>query len=113
MDESRREISCVFQNENALFLSFMPFVKDGGLFIRTKEVYQLDDPVTVFIIFFDEPETHQLEGRIVWITPKSAQGNKTAGIGVQFLGENKCQVCKKIKIYLAGRLKSALSTDTM
>lgn len=113
MDDGRNELSCVFQNENALFLSFMPFVRDGGLFVRTKQTYQLDDQVTLLLTFFDEPEVHRVQGRVVWITPQGAQGNKMAGIGVQFSSENKRQMCNKIETYLAGRLKSALSTDTM
>ena len=113
MDEGRNELSCVFQNENVLFLSFMPFVKDGGLFVRTKESYQLDDPVTLLLTFFEEPEIHRVEGRVVWITPKGAQGNKMAGIGVQFLSENKRQMCNKIETYLAGMLKSTQLTDTI
>ena len=113
MDDGRNELNCVFQNENALFLSFMTFVKDGGLFVRTKHTYQLDDQVTLLLTFFDEPEVHRVLGRVVWITPQGAQGNKMAGVGVQFLSENKRQICNKIETYLAGRLKSVLSTDTM
>ena len=32
----------------------------------------------------DDNEKIPLSGKIVWITPKGAQNNKTAGVGVQF-----------------------------
>ena len=108
-----KNISCVFHNENALFLSFMPFVKDGGLFVHTKNGYGLGDSVTLSITLFDEPEVNIVEGKVIWVTPKGAQGNKPAGIGVQFTSQNKRQVCNKIEKYLTGKLKSVHSTDTM
>ena len=113
MTDDNQVISCVFHNENALFLSFMPFVVDGGLFAHTKSVYELGSSVTLSITLLDDPEVHIIEGRVIWITPKGAQGNKPAGIGVQFTSENKRQVCNKIEKLLAGKLKSTHSTDTM
>ena len=113
MTDDTKILSCVFHNENALFLSFMPFVKDGGLFVHTKNAYDLGDPVTLSITLFDEPEINTIEGKVIWVTPKGAQGNKPAGIGVQFTSENKRQVCNKIEKYLTGKLKSVHSTDTM
>lgn len=51
-------------------------------------------------------------GKVVWITPKGAQGNRAAGIGVQFNdGDNTAR--NKIETYLAGALKSDRPTHTM
>lgn len=113
MTDDDKVLSCVFHNENALFLSFMPFVKDGGLFVHTKDTYELGDLVTLSIMLFDEPEVNIVEGKVIWITPKGAQGNKPAGIGVQFISENRRQVYNKIEKYLTGKLKSVHPTDTM
>lgn len=113
MEERSKALTCHFKNENDLLQSYMPFLKDGGLFIRTKYDYELEDKITLIITLFDDPEVYTIESRVVWITPKGAQGNKSAGIGLQFLSENKRQVCNKIETYLAGRLKSVTSTDTM
>jgi type IV pilus assembly protein PilZ len=113
MSDDSQVTQCIFNNERALFLSYMPFVKDGGLFIHTKTTYELGDKVTMSIKFFEDSESHLVEGKVVWITPKGAQGNKPAGIGVQFTSENKRQVCNVIETRLAGLLKSAQPTDTM
>jgi type IV pilus assembly protein PilZ len=59
-----------------------------------------------------EPEKIPVAGKVVWITPKGAQGNKVAGIGVQFTGDTTI-ARDKIETYLAGALKSDRMTHTM
>jgi hypothetical protein len=62
----------------------MPFVKNGGLFMPTNKPYRLGDDVFMLLSFMDDPEKLPVAGRVVWISPRGAQGNRTAGIGVQF-----------------------------
>mgnify|MGYP000627780561 CR=1 FL=1 len=52
-------------------------------------------------------------GKVAWITPKGAQGNKIAGIGVQFSELDKGATKSKIENQLAGALKSDRPTHTM
>ena len=54
----------------------------------------------------DDNEKIPLSGRIVWITPKGAQNNKTAGVGVQFNSLDKGATRDKIEKLLAGALSS-------
>ncbi|MGL6036999.1 MAG: PilZ domain-containing protein [Legionella sp.] len=105
--------SCVFTNVNTLYLAYMPFVKNGGLFIRTKHSYSLGQQLNLSIKLFNEVEEYIVEGAVVWITPKGAQNNKQPGVGVQFLSENSRFVSNKIDTYLASMLKSAQLTDTI
>ena len=106
-------INCTFSSEESLYLAYMPFIKGSGLFVRTKISYELGSPVSLSVQLLNEPEVYLVEGVVVWITPKGAQGNKPAGIGVQFSGENSRQFCNKIETYLAGMLKSTQITDTI
>jgi type IV pilus assembly protein PilZ len=46
------------------------------------------------------------------VTPKRAQGNRAAGIGVQFNAQDDT-ANKKIEAYLAGSLESDRPTHTM
>jgi type IV pilus assembly protein PilZ len=51
-------------------------------------------------------------GKVAWITPKGAQGNRAAGVGVQFNdGDNTAR--SRIETHLAGALKSDRPTHTM
>jgi type IV pilus assembly protein PilZ len=106
-------IHCNFSTEALLYLAYMPFVKGGGLFVRTKNGYELGSNVMLSVQLLNEPDSYLVEGKVVWITPKGAQGNKPAGIGVQFTGENSRHFCNKIETYLAGMLKSTQITDTI
>ena len=60
----------------------------------------------------DEPEKVPVAGKVVWITPKGAQGNRSAGVGIQFTEPNSVAV-NKIETYLAGVLTSERPTHTM
>jgi type IV pilus assembly protein PilZ len=113
MEGGVKQITCSFPNESALYLSYMPFVKGGGLFIRTNPTFALGDAVELSIKLLNELELYVVSGLVVWITPKGAQGNKPPGIGVQFQGDNSRTLCNKIETYLAGLLKSSQITDTI
>ena len=113
MTEELRNISCVYSTEAALYLAYMPFIKGGGLFIRTNPNFVLGAGVQLTITLFKEPEPFIVPAKVVWITPKGAQGNKPPGIGVQFEGPNSRSLCNKIETYLAGMLKSTQLTDTI
>jgi type IV pilus assembly protein PilZ len=106
-------LSLTIRDKGALYAAFMPFVKNGGLFIPTARSYRLGDEVFMLLSLMEEKEKMPIAGRIVWITPKGAQGNRTAGIGVQFSELDKGQTRNKIENYLAGALKSERQTHTM
>lgn len=105
-------LSLTIRDKAVLYAAYMPFVKNGGLFIPTSKSYNLGDEVFMLLSLMDEPEKIPVAGKVVWITPRGAQGNRTAGIGVQFSGEDDA-ASKKIETYLAGALESERPTHTM
>lgn len=62
----------------------------------------------------DSSERMPVAGKVVWVTPTGAQGNRPAGIGVQFpdTGEGE-SVRSKIETTLAGTLGADQPTQTM
>jgi type IV pilus assembly protein PilZ len=53
-------------------------------------------------------------GKVVWVTPTGAQGNRTAGIGVQLAETPEGDAIRgKIEATLAGILTSDKPTHTM
>lgn len=113
MTEKTTLINCSFSSEASLYLAYMPFVKGGGLFIRTTNLFPLGEQVKLSVILLNEHEPYVVDGKVVWITPKGAQSNKPTGIGIQFSGENSRYLSNKIDTYLAGMLKSTQLTDTI
>ena len=77
-------LSLTIKDKSALYLAYMPFVRNGGLFIPTNSSYKLGDEVFMLLSVMGEEEKIPVAGRVIWITPKGAQGKRTAGIGVQF-----------------------------
>ena len=106
-------LSLTIKDKSALYAAYMPFVKGGGLFIPTKKEYQLGDEVFMLLTLMDDPEKIPVAGKIVWITPVGAQGNRAAGIGVQFSDQDDGAARNKIEGYLAGALDSDRPTHTM
>ena len=105
-------LSLTIKDKSVLYAAYMPFIRDGGLFIPTSKQYQLGDEVFMLLKLMEEPEKIPVAGKVVWITPKGAQGNRAAGIGVQF-SEGDTLARNKIETYLAGALKSDRPTHTM
>ncbi len=105
-------LSLTMKDKAVLYAAYMPFVQGGGIFIATNKKFKLGDDVFLLLTLMDEPEKIPVAGKIVWITPKGAQGNRASGIGIQF--DKKSSLAKdKIETYLAGALSSDKPTHTM
>ena len=106
-------LSLTIKDKAALYAAYMPFVVNGGLFIPTNKSYGLGEEVFMLLTLMDSTERLPVAGKIVWITPGGALGNKAAGIGVQFGSQDNGQTRTKIETYLAGALGSDRTTHTM
>lgn len=106
-------LSLSIKEKSALFAAYMPFLKGGGIFIPTTKQYKLGDEVFMLLTLMEETEKLPVAGKIVWITPKGAQGSRAAGIGVQFSDQDGGGARRKIETYLAGALQAERPTHTM
>ena len=105
-------LNLVLKDLNELQAAYMPFVQNAGLFIPSRRTYRLGEEVFFLLDLMDEPEKIPLSGKVVWITPKGAAGNRWPGIGVQF-DEHQSSLVDKIDTYLAGTSNSQAVTHTM
>lgn len=101
------------KDKETLYKAYMPFIENGGLFIPTTKKYELGDDVFMLLSLMDEAERIPAAGKIIWVTPIGAEGNRTAGVGVQFSPQDDGATRAKIETYLAGALGSELPTHTM
>lgn len=106
-------LTLTIKDKSALYLAYMPFVSNGGLFIPTSSGYNLGDEVFMLLNLMDEAEKIPVAGRVIWLTPKGAQGKRMSGIGVQFSEQDGGSTQKKIDNYLAGALGGDKPTHTM
>lgn len=107
-------LSLTIKDKGALYAAYMPYIKHGGLFIPSNKDYVLGDEVFMLLKLMGEVDKLPVVGRVIWLTPKGAQGNGIAGVGVQFADdEDGVNVRNKIETYLGGALQSDRPTHTM
>ena len=106
-------LSLSIKDKASLYAAYMPYVVNGGLFIPTTKKYKLGDEVFMLLTLMDDKERLPVAGKIIWITPQGAQGNRSAGVGVQFSFQDKGATRNKIETHLAGAMKSDRITHTM
>ena len=107
-------ISLKIKDAASLYSAYMPFLKNGGLFAPTAQHYSLGDEVVLLITLADETERLSVVGKVAWISPLGAQGNRTAGIGIHFNESGDGEVARqRIENILAGVLASERPTHTM
>ncbi|MBW8074635.1 MULTISPECIES: PilZ domain-containing protein [Metallibacterium] len=102
------------KDEATLYQSYMPFLKGGGLFVPSGKRYNLGDELFLLINLMDDKERLPVTGTVVWITPQGAQGNRVAGIGVQFAESVEGEAARqRIEALLGAKLASEKSTFTL
>jgi type IV pilus assembly protein PilZ len=107
-------LSLAVKDKQALFQAYMPYIKQSGVFVPTPRRYFIGDEVFLLMTLPDSTERLPVAGKVVWVTPAGAQGNRLAGIGVQFADSPEGEAVKnKIEVLLAGILTSDKATHTM
>lgn len=106
-------ISLTIRDKNALYAAFMPFIKGGGLFVPLNKHYKMGEEVFLLLNLLDIREKIPVAGKVIWLTPIAAQGNRAPGVGIQFSEKDSGVACAKIESILGGALKSNRPTHTM
>ncbi len=101
-----------FVSERDLYQSYMPFLKQGGLFIRTTEVFELGTEIEMEIALPDALENSKVIGKVSWLTPIGAQNGTPPGIGIGFV-EDPDNVRHQIEKSIFRLLSSSEPTLTM
>ena len=106
-------LSLTIKDKNALYASYMPFLKNGGIFVPSSKMYKVGDEVFMLLTLMDSKEKIPVAGQVVWVTPQGAQGNRAAGVGIQFSDKDSGNARNKIETILGPLLKSERPTHTM
>ena len=111
-DDEQAILEVSLTDTTALYGAYMSFLNNGGLFVATQRDIGLGQEVLLLLNLMDEPEKLPVAGKVVWLTPEGAQGNRQAGIGVEF-SEQDAGISAKIENYLGGALSSERLTHTL
>jgi type IV pilus assembly protein PilZ len=107
-------LSLNIKEKAALYAAYMPYLKNGGIFVPTGKPYNLGDEVYLLLSLMDDPSKFPIAGRVAWVTPHGAHNNKAQGIGVHFSDdEGGATARKRIEEILGAALKSSRSTHTI
>jgi type IV pilus assembly protein PilZ len=107
-------IQLAIKEKAALYAAYIASFTDGGIFIPTTKDYKLGDDVYVLITLPDDPQRYPVAGKVAWITPAKAAGNRTQGIGIRFPTDEKSKLLKlQIEQLLGAHLGSERPTQTL
>ena len=107
-------IQLAIKEKAALYAAYIPLFAEGGMFIPTSREYQLGDDVYVLLSLPEDPQRYPIAGRVAWVTPPRAAGNRTQGVGIQFPKDEKARQLKnKIEDLLGGHFNSDRPTQTI
>jgi len=101
-----------FVTDRDLYQSYMPFVKTGGLFVRTTEPFELGTDIELQVLLPDSLEPSTVIGKVCWLTPLGAQNGTPAGIGISFV-EDPENTRNQIEKAISRMLNSSETTLTM
>ncbi|MDF1485694.1 PilZ domain-containing protein [Ramlibacter sp. H39-3-26] len=107
-------VQLAIKEKAALYAAYIPLFAEGGLFIPTTREYKLGDDVYVLLALPEDTQRHPVTGRVAWVTPARAAGNRTQGVGIQFPKDEKSRQLKaRIEEILGSSLASDRATQTI
>ena len=111
-DRKKTMIPLAIRNKVALHNCYMPFIRNGGLFVENRTGYELGDDVLILLDLLDETEKIPIAGKVVWIAGKGVKNPHSAGVGIQFSDPDKV-LKDRIETHLVGLPGSSSQTATM
>ena len=107
-------VQLAIKEKGALYAAYIPLFKEGGVFIPTSREYKLGADVYVLMTLPDDTQRYPIAGKVAWVTPPKAAGNRTQGVGVRFPNDEKSRLLKlKIEEILGVHLASERPTQTI
>lgn len=92
----------------ALYASYIPLFKEGGIFVPTERDYGMGDSIFVMLSLPDDPRKYAIAGTVAWITPSGTTGARARGVGVRFPSDEKSAELRKA---IENRLGAILNSD--
>ena len=107
-------LQLAIKEKAALYAAYIPLFKEGAIFVPTPKDYALGDDVYLLLTLPQDPQRYPIAGKVGWVTPPGASGNRTQGIGVRFPKDSKTgELRYKIEQILGTALQADRATQTI
>lgn len=106
------ELALGFNDTKELYRCYMPFFKNGGLFVRSARHYRMGQSLALSVTLPDMPEPMVVTGKVAWISPLGAQSANPVGIGIAII-DDKHGLHRHIETLLGAQLHSNEPTYTL
>ena len=107
-------IQLAIREKAGLYAAYIPLFSEGGVFIPSARNYKLGDDVYVLMTLPEDTQRYPVAGKVAWVTPARASGNRTQGVGVRFPNDEKSRLLKiKIEEIHGAHLASDRPTQTI
>ena len=80
MSQTIRVLTIVKSNEK-LQHDYLPYVQQGGMFLKTDDGYEIGDDMLLFLTSLDDHQSYIAFGQVVWV---DAPDGRTRRIGIEF-----------------------------
>ena len=106
-----QELLADFEDLDELYRCYMPFLKSGGIFIKSNAHFDMGQELKLRVTLPDALEADEVEVVVSWLTPQGAQNSNPPGVGVAFVDAPALN--DKINKLLGATLHSDKPTYTM
>lgn len=105
-DSKPAVISHVIRDRDALYMAYMPFLVNGGIFVPCQRDAELGDEVFLLLSLPDDAQRYTVAGKVAWITPPGS--TRVEGLGVHFPGD---EAGKRLRARIEDILGTMLASE--
>lgn len=107
-------LTAQFRDNLGLAQAWMPFIKNGALFVPSAQRPALGDAAFVLVTLESTGQRYAVSGKVVWLSALSPEPGQVAGVGIQF-GEDDVSrnLVSQIQALLGNMQSSLKKTATL
>jgi len=106
-------VSLSYPDKRSLQKAYMPFLKNGGLFLPTSTQRDMNEEIFLLVTLPESDKPIPVPGTVVWKTPSGAVDSKPQGVGIEFKGREGNSLRSRIEGLLGPEVSSSNPTHTM
>ncbi|WP_253443530.1 PilZ domain-containing protein [Halomonas sp. Y3] len=109
---AQKALSLNIQDVQTLLSAYMPMLERGGIFVPTRERYELGQEIYLLLTLPGENDRVPVTGQVAWVSPEGVSGRRMPGIGIHLSAGDQA-VRDRIENLLAGHLDKGALTYTL